>query len=77
MRLVKESKGKKLSRVVYLSDEAMALVRELSARHPTGPIFRNTDGKPWTRYAINCAFIRLQIAFGRKVMKRENITVPR
>ena len=51
---VKESKGKKLPRVVYLPDEALMLCRRLAAMHPSGPIFLNADGNPWTRYAINC-----------------------
>jgi integrase len=64
---VKEFKGKKLPRVVYLPDEAFALARKLAAAYETGPIFRNADGVPWTRYAINCAFIRLQKKLGRKL----------
>jgi integrase len=74
---VREAKGKKLPRVVYLPDEALGLCRRLADAYPTGPIFRNSDGRPWTRYAINCAFIRLQIAFGRQEMKREGVTVPK
>jgi integrase len=73
---VKESKGKKLPRVVYLTNEALEIARRMVAEHPGGPIFRNSDGAPWTRYAINCAFIRLQVAFGRQVMKERGISVP-
>lgn len=73
----KEAKGKKLPRVIYLTDEAMEIANRQVEAWPTGPIFRNSDGKPWTRYAINCAFIRLQIAFGREEMKREGIAVPK
>jgi len=73
----KESKGKKLPRIVYLTDEALAIARPLAEAHPTGPIFRNADGAPWTRYAINCAFIRFQIAFGRAVMEERGIAVPK
>jgi integrase len=74
---VKESKGKKLPRVVYLTDEALEIASRMAMQHPSGPIFRNSDGAPWTRYAINCAFIRLQIAFGRQVMKDKGILVPK
>jgi hypothetical protein len=34
------------------------LSRKLCDRHPTGPIFRNEDGNPWTLQAINCRFRR-------------------
>lgn len=64
---VKESKGKKLPRVVYFTDEAKELAKRLAEQHPSGPIFRNADGAPWTRFAINCAFIRLQKKLGRKL----------
>ena len=64
---MKESKGKKLPRVVYLPDEALQLARTLANKYPEGPIFRNADGLPWKRYAINCAFIRLQKKLGRKL----------
>lgn len=74
---VKESKGKKLPRVVYLTDEALDIARRMANLNPSGPIFRNNDGAPWTRYAINCAFIRLQIAFGRQVMKETGVSVPK
>ena len=57
---VKESKGKKLPRVVYLPDTAIDIVKRLADAYPTGAIFRNADGVPWKRYAINCAFIRLE-----------------
>ena len=63
----KEAKGKKLPRVVYLTPEAEAIVRRLAEKWPDGAIFRNADGKPWTRFAINCAFIRLEKKIGRKV----------
>ncbi len=43
---VKESKGKKLPRVVYLTDPAMELARKLAGEHPRGAIFRNADGNP-------------------------------
>ena len=44
---------------------------------PAGRSSGTATGPPWTRYAINCAFIRLQIAFGRQVMKDKGISIPR
>jgi integrase len=64
---IKKAKGKKRPRVVYLPPNALAIVERYRASHPTGPLFRNSDGKPWHRYAINCAFIRLEKKIGRKL----------
>lgn len=45
---------------VYLTDRMMALLKKLADRHPTGPLFRNRDGNPWTVNAIRCRFRRLR-----------------
>src|SRR5579883_344628 len=50
---VKESKGKKRQRVIYLTDEGIALLGPLCERRPTGPLLRNSDGEPWTKDSIN------------------------
>lgn len=63
----KEAKGKKLYRVIYLTEEALVIVRRLVGEHPTGTIFRNSEGAAWTKDAINCAFCRLQKKLGRKL----------
>jgi integrase len=73
----KDAKGKKLPRVVYLTDEALAIAVRHAEQNPKGPIFRNSDGLPWHRWSINCAFIRVQIAFGRQIMKEKGIAVPK
>lgn len=51
-----EAKGGRLPRVVYLTDAALEVTKRLVAEHPQGPIFRNTDGLPWTPDATNCRF---------------------
>jgi integrase len=51
-----ESKGKKAPRVVYLTPTALEITKRLMVKHPTGALFRNTDGKAWTPYATNCRF---------------------
>ena len=38
-------------RTVPLSDAALAITLKWAGRNPTGPIFRNTKGRPWTRRA--------------------------
>ena len=63
----KQAKGRKYHRVIYLPDRARELVAELCKRHPRGPILRNSEGKPWTKDSINCAFCRLKNKIGRKL----------
>jgi site-specific recombinase XerD len=36
------------------------------ATNSTGPLFRNSRGRPWKAWAINCRFNRLQPILGRK-----------
>ncbi len=42
------------------ADWLPAECRRLVAKHPTGPLFRNSRGKPWNRNAIRCRFRRLR-----------------
>jgi integrase len=70
-----ESKGKKSSRVVYMTDVAMSIVVRLIHEYPEGPIFRNVNGKPWTTEAVNCGFGAVQIRMGRTEMKSMGIEV--
>ncbi|MEZ5944369.1 MAG: tyrosine-type recombinase/integrase [Planctomycetaceae bacterium] len=70
-----ESKGKKVSRVVYLNDEAMEIVTRLMRQYPTGPIFRNSTGQPWTTDAVNCGFTALQTRMGKIAMQANGIEV--
>jgi integrase len=64
-----ESKVDKWPRVVYLTPEALAITRRLMLKSPTGPLFRNSNGDPWTTFSVNCAFIRLQTTIGMKRLK--------
>ena len=70
-----ESKGKRISRVVYLPDTAMAITQRLVLAHPDGPIFRNVNGRPWTTDAANCGFLRLQMRMGKEETKRRGETI--
>lgn len=63
----KEAKGKKSHRVIYLNERAREIVSDLSKERLTGPVLRNSEGKPWTKDAINCAFCRLKEKIGRKL----------
>lgn len=64
---VKESKGKKRKRVIPLNDAALAIIQKLTLKYPEGPIFRNSHGKPWTAYAVNCQTARLTRNLGFKL----------
>jgi integrase len=59
-----ESKGKRNRRLVVLTDDVKAISARLAKQHKSGPIFRNTDGKPWTKDSLNCRFRRLQKKLG-------------
>lgn len=63
-----ESKNKKLSRVVYLSDTAAEITRRLVLAHPQGKLFCNGGGTPWTTDAVNNMFMRIQIRIGKQLM---------
>jgi integrase len=52
------SKGEKYNRVIYLNEAARAIFDRLSKR--TGPIFRNSNGKPWTANSVRCRFRTLK-----------------
>jgi integrase len=54
-----DSKGEKYNRLVPLTDIARRITQRLAKKHPTGPLFRNMGGKPWTKDAVVCRFKRL------------------
>jgi integrase len=64
---IKESKGKKRARNVYLSDRAMEITTRLMAANPEGPLLRNADGEVWTKDTVNRRFLRKKKALGRKL----------
>jgi len=53
-------------RTVYLTDTMVELSKRLAEKHPEGPIFRNTLGRPWRKKSINHRFMRLRekMAYG-------------
>ncbi len=57
-----------LPRFVYLTDAAMEITRRRMLRFPRGPLFRNSRGEPWTTDAVNCAFVRIQLRMGLRVL---------
>jgi integrase len=57
---VSEEKMDRAPRIIYLNSDAEKIVRRLIAKSPTGPIFLNNEGEPWTADAVNCAFARVK-----------------
>jgi integrase len=61
-----EAKGKRQPRIIYMSDTALEITRRRMQQFPTGVLFRNSKGRPWTPDAVNCAFDRLRVKLLRK-----------
>jgi integrase len=55
-----QSKGKKRRRVIYLNGVAAEIAERWAKSNPQGPIFRNNQGRPWTKEALNSNFMRLR-----------------
>jgi integrase len=60
-----------MPRIVYLTDDALAITRRLLVKYPEGPLFRNANGRPWTTDAVNSVFVRLQIKIGRQLLEQK------
>lgn len=52
----KLSKGGKRQRLIYLTPNVRRIIERRAGEFPTGPIFRNSNGKPWTKNSLNCRF---------------------
>lgn len=68
-----EAKVDKWPRIVYLSDPAAAVIERLAAAHPSGRLFRNQEGRPWTTGSVNCEWVRLRHRMGFAVMKARDL----
>jgi integrase len=51
-------------RVIYLTPRLLEITRRLAEKNPEGPIFRNSEGNPWTSNAVRCRFLRRRDTFG-------------
>jgi integrase len=51
-------------RTVYLPPHILGLCRKLAAKHPTGPLFRNTRGEAWKKTGWKQAMERAQRKLG-------------
>lgn len=55
-------------RVIGVCDELYEIVDRLMALHPTGPLFLNTIGRPWTTSA---SFVRFEMAREKKIIRKQ------
>ncbi|MCA9026719.1 MAG: tyrosine-type recombinase/integrase [Planctomycetaceae bacterium] len=63
-----ESKGEIEPRVIFLVPMAQEIINRLAKQHPTGPLFRNRKGNPWTKDAIKCRLTRISTHVGFRVI---------
>jgi integrase len=63
---IDEEKMERAPRIIYLNDEAEAIIRRLAAQQLAGHLFRNTKGRPWVPDATNCQFRFLAKKIGKK-----------
>ena len=63
-----ESKGESDSRVIFLTDEAKEIVDKLLAKNLKGPLFRNSQGNPWTTNALRCRMRNISKRVGFRVI---------
>lgn len=61
-----ESKGKRTERIIRMSPVALEIVERLMAVVQEGKLFRNTNGDPWTKFAICARFD----TYSKKIGKR-------
>jgi integrase len=74
---VRLSKGKKVQRVIYLTDIALAITQRLLLARTTGILLVNTDGDPWCGASAKCRFQRLRHTLGRQRIVELGILPPR
>jgi len=56
-----------ITRAIYFPTErSMEIIRRLSTERPTGPLFLNNKGNPWTGFAVKCRFERLDTKLGKR-----------
>ncbi|MEJ7592479.1 MAG: tyrosine-type recombinase/integrase [Planctomycetaceae bacterium] len=63
-----QSKGETDSRIIHLIPEAKTLVDKQVKKNPTGPLFLNSRGVPWTKDSIKCRMTRFSTKVGFRVI---------
>lgn len=69
-----EEKMERAPRVIYLSEAATQLVQQ-RMRRTHNHLFVNTDGRPWTTDALNCAFNAIRHRMGKVVMREKGLKI--
>jgi integrase len=70
---IRESKGKKIQRVVFLNDRALDISRRLVRERPSGPLLVNVDGVPWCASSVKCRFQQLCRRIGKRRLKERGL----
>ncbi len=68
-----EAKRGRTRAIYFPTERSMEIVTRLAKEQPTGPLFRNNKGQPWTGFAVKLRFDRIQIAIGRQEMAKRNV----
>jgi integrase len=63
-----ESKGEKDARVIFMTTKAKAIVGPLLEMYPSGVLFRNSQGNPWTKDSIKDRLTRIRDKVGFRVI---------
>jgi len=51
-------------RTIYLTPLVAALLADLAAKHPAGPLLRSSNGNGWNYNSVNCAVRRIRKKLG-------------
>lgn len=57
---MQESKNEARSRVIFLAEDALEIIKRLVKERPSGVLFVNRKGKPWNKNSVTCRFRRLK-----------------
>jgi len=69
-----EAKRGRTRAIYFPTDRSLEILKRLAKKNPTGPLFRNNNGQPWTGFAVKLRFDRVQIAIGLQEMAKRGIT---
>jgi site-specific recombinase XerD len=68
-----EAKGGIARAIYFPTERSLDIIKRLVEEYPTGLLFRNNKGNPWTAFAVKLRFERLQIAVGRHEMAKRGL----
>lgn len=74
---IRLSKGKKVQRVVYLSDRALEISRRLLLKRPAGKLLVNTEENAWCVSSVKCRFQAICRALGRQRLRASGQLPPK